>query len=463
MNRKQLWVLLLGSVASLMAALDTLVVSTALSSIRRELDASIAELEWTVNAYNLSFAVLLMTAAAAGDRLGRRRMFAAGVALFTLASAACALAGDVGTLIAARVVQGAGAALVTTLALALVSTAFPTERRGAAIGILEGVTGMGVALGPLVGGAVADGLAWQAIFWLNVPIGLIAVPLALRKLPESFGPDGAFDFRGVALVTGGTFAVVWALVRGNTVGWGSPETVVTLVAGVLLAVAFVRWERRAPHPMMPLGFFRSRAFSAGNVAIFCTFAALFLAVFFFAQYLQTGLGYGAFEAGLRLLPWTVTLFLCAPVAGALTDRIGERPLMGGGLVLQAVGLGWVALVAGEPYGAMVPALVVAGCGVSMAIPAVQSSVVGAVAPDQIGRAVGVNSMMRELGGVFGIAVGVAVFAGAGSFASAADFTDGFVPAVVAAALISLAGALAALWLPGRAPTPTPVERRVELG
>jgi EmrB/QacA subfamily drug resistance transporter len=451
----QWWVLVLGSVASLMAALDTLVVSTALSTIRRDLDASIEDLEWTVNAYNLSFAVLLITAAAVGDRLGRRRMFAAGLALFTVASAACAVSWDIDVLIAARVVQGAGAALVMTLALALVSAAFPPERRGLAIGILEGVTGLAVASGPLVGGAVADGLAWEAIFWLNVPIGLVAIPLALTRLPESFGPDGSFDLRGVVLVTSGALGVVWALVRGNTAGWDSPEIVGGLVVGAALLIGFVVWEARAPHPMVPLRFFRSRAFSAGNVAIFCTFAALFTAVFFFAQYLQTVLGYGPFDAGLRLLPWTVTLFLCAPVAGALTDRIGERPLMSGGLLLQAIGFGWVALIAAPdlPYGALVPPLVVAGCGVSMAIPAVQSSVVGAVTHLEIGRAAGVNSMMRELGGVFGIAAGVAVFTGMGGYASMADFTDGFAPAIAVAAAISLTGALAGLWLPGRtAPT-----------
>ncbi len=447
----QRWVLVLGSVASLMAALDTLVVSTALSTIRHDLGASIEELEWTVNAYNLSFAVLLMTAAAAGDLLGRRRMFAAGLALFSVASAACALSGSVGALIAARVVQGAGAALVMTLALALVSAAFPPARRGLAIGVLEGVTGLAVACGPLVGGAIAEGLAWEAIFWLNLPIGLVAIPLALRKLPESFGPDSSFDLRGLALVTGGALGVVWGLVRANAAGWTSAEIVLTLAGGLALLGGFVAWEARAPHPMLPLRFFRSRAFSAGNVAIFCTFAALFSAVFFFAQLLQTTLGYGPFDAGLRLLPWTVTLFLCAPVAGALTDRIGERPLMSGGLLLQAVGMFWIASIAepGMSYDAMVLPLVVAGCGVSMALPAVQSSVVSAVGHDDIGKAAGTNSTMRELGGVFGIAVAVAVFSQAGGVTSAAAFTDGFGPAITVAAAMSLAGAVAGLWLPGR--------------
>jgi EmrB/QacA subfamily drug resistance transporter len=460
----RVWVLAIASVASLMAALDTLVVSTALSTIRLDLDASIEDLEWTINAYNLSFAVLLITAAGLGDRFGRRRVFAIGLGLFVAASVACALSGSVEALIAARAVQGVGAALIMTLALALVSAAFPAERRGAAIGILEGLTGLGVAIGPLVGGAVAEGLSWEWIFWLNVPIGLVAIPLALLRLPESFGPDTALDIRGLVLVTGGALGLVWALVRGNAAGWGSPEVVASLAAGALLTIAFVAWELRARAPMLPMRFFRSRAFTAGNVAVFFTFASLFSAVFFFAQFLQVGLGYGALEAGLRLMPWTATLFVCAPIAGVLADRIGERPILTGGLLLQAVGLGWIALIAepGLGYGALVAPLIIAGCGASMAIPAVQSSVVGSVAEDAIGKAAGANSMMREMGGVFGVAISVAVFAAGGGFDSAGAFVDGFVPAIGVAAALALAGALAGLGLPAgrRAATEPGVPDRV---
>jgi EmrB/QacA subfamily drug resistance transporter len=434
-----------------MVALDTLVVSTALSTIRLDLDASIAELEWTVNAYNLSFAVLLLTAAAVGDRFGRRRMFAAGIALFVVASAACALAPDVGTLIAARTVQGAGAALVMPLGLAIVSAVFPAERRGAAIGVLQGITGLAVASGPVVGGAIADGLAWEWIFWVNVPIGLGLIPLVLTRIPETFGDDTGLDFRGFALITGGAFGVVWALVRGNAAGWGSPEVLLSLAAGALFTVAFVAWERRAPEPMLPLRLFRARAFSAGNTAIFFTFASLFAAVFFFAQFFQTGLGNDPLEAGLMLLPWTLTLFFVAPVAGALVDRFGERPFMTGGLLLQATGMVWIAAIAdpGVDYLALVAPLVIAGCGISMAIPSAQTSVVAAVSHGDLGKAAGANSMMRELGGVFGIAIAVAVFAGAGGYASAAEFTDGFGPAVYVSAGLALLGAAAGLALPGR--------------
>ncbi len=452
------WVVALTGIGSLMAALDTLVVSTALSKIRLDLGASIEQLEWTVNAYNLSFAVLLITAAALGDRFGRRRLYAAGLGLFAAASAASALAPDAGWLIAARAVQGAGSALILPLGLALLSAAFPPERRGAAIGIFSAITGLAVASGPLVGGAVVEGIDWQWIFWINVPIGLIAVPLVLTRMKESYGPDTGLDLRGLALVTTGALGVVWGLMRGNQVGWTSAEVIASLAAGALLLVAFVAWEMRAREPMLPIEFFRSRSFSAGNAAIFFTFASLFGAVFFYAQLLQFAQGYGPLGTGLRLLPWTATFMTVAPLAGALADRIGERPLMVGGLSLQAVGMAWLALIAepGLAYSHMLAPFIVAGVGVSMAIPAAQNSVVGSIGTDAIGKAAGANSMMRELGGVFGIAIVVAVFAAAGSYASPAAFVDGFGPAIGVAAGLAVAGAIAGLALPGRRPADAPI-------
>jgi EmrB/QacA subfamily drug resistance transporter len=451
MRHKTGWVIALTGIGSLMAALDTLVVSTALSTIRVDLGASVEALEWTVNAYNLSFAVLLITAAALGDRYGRRNLYAAGLGIFTVASALCALAPGVGWLIAARALQGVGAALVMPLGLALLSAAFPPERRGAAIGIFSAITGLSVAAGPLVGGAVVDGLDWEWIFWLNVPIGLIAIALVLARMQESRGPAIGLDIPGLALATTAALGIVWGLVRGNAAGWGSLEVVATLAAGALLVAAFVAWELRAREPMLPLPLFRSRAFSASNAVMFFTFASLFSAVFFFAQFLQTGLGYSPLETGLRLMPWTATFITVAPVAGALADRIGERPLMVTGLSLQVVGMGWLALIAepGLAYTSMLAPLIISGVGVSMAIPATQNSAVGSVAADAIGKAAGINSMMRELGGVFGIAIAVAVFAGAGSYASAAAFADGFGPAIGVGAALALAGAIAGLALPGR--------------
>ncbi len=447
----QRWVLTLTSMASLMVMLDTMVVTTALSTIRLHLGASIDQLEWTVNAYTLSFAVLLMTAAALGDRFGRRRLLVIGLGVFTAASAACALAPGIGWLIAARAVQGAGSAMTMPHAMALLSAAFPPQRRARALGLFSSVTGLATLGGPMVGGAVTQGLAWQWIFWLNVPIGLLLIPLVRNRTDESFGTGTSLDLRGLALVTGGALGLVWGLVRGNAAGWGSPEVLVSLTAGAVLAMAFVAWELRAREPMLPMRFFRSPAFSSGNAASFLLYGSVFGAAFFFAQFLQTTLHYGPLGAGLRLAPWTVTLFVIAPIAGAWVNRIGERPLIVCGLLMQAVGFGWIALIArpGLPYPALIAPLVVAGGGVSMAMPAAQNSVIGSVPRSAIGKAAGAFNTLRQLGGTFGIAILAAVFAGTGGYASAQAFSDGFAAATGVAAGLTLVAAVAGSWTPGR--------------
>ncbi len=443
------WVLALTSVASLMVALDATVVATALSSIRLHLGATIEQLEWTSNAYALSFAVLLMSGAAIGDRFGRRGVFAVGLAVFSAASAACALSPDVGWLIAMRTVQGVGAALVMPNALALLSEAYPPERSGWALGVFAGVTGLAVLGGPVVGGAITQGIAWQWIFWLNVPIGVVAIALSLVRVRESRGPDTRLDLLGLALVTGAGLGLVWGLVRGNSAGWASLEVLGTLIGGALLAVGFVLWERRTAVPMLPMRFFRSRAFSAGNASVFLLHTSLFGAVFFMAQFQQVALGQGPLDSGLRLLPWTGTLFVVAPKAGELVDRIGERPLIVTGLLMQAIGFGWISLIASPTmdYVSMVAPMVIAGAGVSMAYPAVQKVVVGAVGPRDIGKASGSYNTMRQLGGVFGVAILVAIFSGAGGFGSPRSFTDGFTPAMSVAAMMSFGGMFAGLLLP----------------
>ena len=447
------WVLVLSSIASLMVALDALVVSTALGAIRRHLGASIDELEWTVNAYGLSFAVLLVPAAALGDRLGRRRLFAAGLGLFVLGSAACAVSPTAGALIAARAIQGSAAALVAPLSLALVSAAFTPERRGQAMGIFGGITGLAVLSGPVIGGAVTQGLAWQWIFWINVPIGLAAIPLVLTRIPESYGAGGPdrFDVPGLALVTVAALGIVWGLMRGNDAGWGSIEVIGALACGVAALAAFVIVERRVAEPMLPPRMFAQRGFSAGIAANFLFSCSLFAAVFFMAQFQQVALGQGPLDSGLRLLPWTGTLFLVAPIAGALTNRIGERRLVTLGLAMQAAGMGWIAMIAapGMTYWPMIAPLVIAGAGISMAIPSAQNAVMNAVGERDLGKASGAYMTMRQLGGVFGLAIGVAVFAGAGGYASPAAFGDGFVPAIALAAAFSLAGSAVAFALPGR--------------
>src|SRR6266851_2112964 len=394
-TRAQGWALALASVASFMVVLDLLVVATALSTIRRDLGASIGQLEWTVNAYTLAFAVLLMTAAAVGDRFGRRRVFAIGLAVFAAGSAACALAPGAGALIAARTVQGIGAAMVMPLALALLNAAVPPQRRGWAMGIFGSVTALATVVGPVLGGAITQGIAWQWIFWLNVPIGLLTIPLALRHLDESYGPRGALDIPGLGLGACAALGLVWGLVRGNSAGWGSPEVVAALAAGTLLAALFVARELRARLPMLPMRLFRSRAFSAGNGAISFLNASLTGAVFFMAQFQQTTLGQGPLDAELRLLPWGVTPFLIAARAGALADRLGERPLIVAGLLLQTAGMGWIAVIArpGLAYAAMIAPMVISGCGFAIAIPAVTKAVVSSVAPNDIGKAAGAFSTM----------------------------------------------------------------------
>jgi EmrB/QacA subfamily drug resistance transporter len=443
------WVLALTSIASFMVSLDSQVVATALSTIRLDLDASIEQLEWTVNAYVLSFAVLLMTGAALGDRLGRRRMFAVGLGLFVVASVACALTPTIGWLIAARALQGIGGALVMPLAMALLSAAFPPHERAKALGIFSGLTGLALIAGPVVGGTIAEGLAWQWIFWVNVPIGAIVIPLVLGRVPESSGTDNSLDIPGLALVTGATFAGIWGLMRGNDAGWSSLEVVTALATGMVLAVAFVARELSTHEPMVPMRLFRSRAFSAGNAAGFFMFATLYGALFFMAQFLQTAQGHGPLGAALRLLPWTATLFVVAPIAGALVNRVGERPLIVGGLFLQAVGMAWIGLIAAPDlaYAELVAPLIVAGAGASMTMPAAQNAVVSAVVRSEIGKASGTFNMLRFLGGVFGIAITVAAFAGTGSVASADAFSAGFARAIAVAAGLSLMGAVAGLWLP----------------
>ena len=447
----QRWVLVLSSLASFIVILDVMVVATALTAIRHHLGASLADLEWTVNAYTLSFAVLLMTAAALGDRLGRRRMFAAGLAVFAAGSVACALAPDAAALIAARAVQGAGAAAIMPVALALLNAAFPPARRGWAIGIYGGVTGLAAVAGPVLGGAVTQGLGWQWIFWINVPVALTAIPLVLTRIGEATGPGGAVDLPGLVLVTFAGLGLVWALVRGNTAGWGSAEVVVTLAGGAVAAAAFAARERHAAHPMLPVRLFRSSAFTAGNVAIFAISGSLTGVIFLMPQFEQVVAGQGPLGAGLRLLPWGIAPFLVGPRAGALADRVGERPLVVIGSLLQAAGVAWIAAVAGPgtSYPALIAPMTVVGAGLALAIPAVTRSVTSNVPPADIGTASGAFSTMRQLGGAFGVAVLGAVFAATGGYASPTAFSRGFAAAFAVAAGLAIVGAVSAAGLPRR--------------
>jgi EmrB/QacA subfamily drug resistance transporter len=448
---RTLWTFVITSLALFMVVLDNLVVSTALPVIRTDLDASLEELEWTVNAYTLTFAVLLLTGAALGDRFGRRRVFALGLTLFTAASAAAALAPTMDALIAARAIQGIGGAIVTPLTLTILSDAFPKEKRGLALGAWSGIAGLAVASGPLVGGAVVDGISWQWIFWLNVPIGILLVPLALRFLRETYGPDSGLDLPGLALVSAGLLGLVWGLIHGNGDGWTSPQILVSLSVGAILTAAFVAWELRTPAPMLPMRFFRDRAFAAANGASLLMYFGMFGSIFLLTQFLQTVQGHSPLGAGLRVLPWTAMPMVVAPIAGALSDRIGGRPLMAVGLGLQAIGLGWLAAVSTPtvPYTQLVIPFILSGTGMAMFFAPVANVVLSAVRPEEEGKASGTNNAIREVGGVFGVAVLASVFASYGGYGTPESFVDGLTPAIWVGAVVVGAGSLISLLIPRR--------------
>jgi EmrB/QacA subfamily drug resistance transporter len=449
MNRNILWTLAITSVGLFMVVLDNLVVSTALPVIRGDLGATVEELEWTVNAYTLTFAVFLLTGAALGDRLGRRRMFTLGIGVFTAASAAAALAPSMDALIAARAIQGIGGALVMPLTLTILSGSFPAERRGVALGLWGAIGGIAVAAGPLVGGLVIEGIAWQWIFWLNVPVGLALVPLARLRLHETHGPDKALDLAGLALVSAGLLGLVWGVINGNGHGWTSVPVVSALTGGIALLAAFVAWELRTREPMLPMRFFRNRAFAAGNAAGLLMNFGMFGAIFLLTQFFQTAQGYSPLQAGLRVLPWTLMPMVVAPIAGALSDRIGSRTLMATGLALQALGLAWNAAVtdATVGYGALVGPFVISGIGMGMFFAPLANVVLSSVRSEEEGKASGANSAVREVGGVLGVAVLASIFSQTGGYATTETFVDGLVPATFIGAAVVAAGALVALAIP----------------
>ena len=439
------WTFAITSAALFMVTLDNLVVTTAIPVIRRDLHAGLSGLEWTVNAYTLTFAVLLLTGAALGDRFGRRLMFSIGIAIFTVGSAAAALAPSIGVLDAARAVQGVGGAIVMPLTLTILSAAVPPERRGVFLGAWGGISGLAVAFGPLVGGAVVDGLSWHWVFWLNVPVGLVLLPLALFRLNESKGPLGSLDLRGLVLASAGLFGIVWGLVRGNSLGWSSPEIVGALVAGALVLAGFVAWELRAEHPMLPMRFFRNRTFSLANVASLLMSFGMFGSIFLLAQFFQTVQGYTPLGSGLRILPWTAMPMIVAPIAGALSDRIPPSRIIGTGLALQAIGLGWIAAVSTPttPYADLVLPFAISGMGMGMFFAPIANIVLSTVRSVEEGQASGVNNAIRELGGVFGVAVLASVFAHYGGYQSGTAFVNGMTPAVWVGAVVVAFGSIAA--------------------
>ncbi|WP_405529637.1 DHA2 family efflux MFS transporter permease subunit [Streptomyces avidinii] len=441
------WALILTGVASFMAALDNLVVTTALPAIREDLGGKLEDLEWTVNAYTLTFAVLLMFGAALGDRFGRRRLFIAGLAIFTGASAAAALSPGIDALIAARAVQGVGAAIMMPLTLTLLTAAVPAARRGMALGIYGAVTGLAVASGPLIGGSLTEHISWQWIFWLNVPIGIALIPLARLRLAESTAPGARLDIPGTLLISGGLFGIVYALVNANAEGWTSAPVLTGLIVGTALVGGFIHHGFTHANPMLPMRLFRDRGFLGINLASLLMFLGMFGSIFLLSQFLQGVAGYSPTEAGLRMLPWTGMPMIVAPLAGILSDRIGGRPVVAAGLAFQALGLGWFAAIlsADVSYAAQLPPLILSGIGMALYFAPAANVLMSTVAPADQGKASGTNNALREVGGALGVAVLASVFSAQGGYESPQAFTDGTIPALwIGAAAVALAAALALL-------------------
>jgi len=443
------WTLAIVSIGLFMVVLDNLVVNVALPSIHRTLGASIQSLEWTVNAYVLAYAVLLLTGAALGDRFGRKRMFIGGIALFTMSSAAAALAPSIGLLIAARALQGIGAAVVTPLTLTLLADAFPPEQRGIALGVWSGISGVAVALGPLVGGAVVQAASWHWIFWINVPIGIALVPLARARLAESRGATRQLDLRGQALASTGLFGIVYGLVRSQSLGWTSPEIVTSLTIGALLVIAFVAYELRADSPMLPMRFFSNRAFAVTNAVSLAMYFGMFGSIFFLSQFLQNVLHNSPLQAGVKLLVWTGATMVVSPLAGFFSERYGSRSFMVVGLSLQAIALGWLATLASidQSYASMIGPFILAGSGMALVFAPAANAILASVRTEETGQASGATNAVRELGGVLGIAVLATVFTSHGSYLSPQAYVNGLVPAMWVGVGVLAVGALIALVLP----------------
>jgi EmrB/QacA subfamily drug resistance transporter len=448
-SRTSTWTLLLVSVGLFMVVLDNLVVNVALPSIHNDLGGSIQTLEWTVSAYILAYAVFLLTGAALGDRFGRKRMFTGGIALFTISSAAAALAPTSGMLIAARALQGLGAAIVTPLTLTLIADAFPPQRRGVAIGVWSGISGIAVALGPLVGGAVTQAASWHWIFWINVPIGIALVPLSISRLAESHGPSRHLDLPGLALASSGLFGIVFGLVRSQSQGWTDPQIMVALGAGVLLVIAFIIHELRTSEPMLPMRFFARRSFAVTNAVSLAMYFGMFGSIFFLSQFLQNVLHNSPLQAGVKLLVWTGASMVVSPLAGYFSERYGSRGFMAAGLGLQATALGWLAAVAGvhQTYTSMIVPFILAGAGMSLVFAPSANAVLSSVRAEQAGQASGATNAIRELGGVLGIAVLATVFSSHGGYLSPEQFVSGLKPAMWVGVAVLAGGALLAAALP----------------
>jgi len=449
------WLIAATSIPMFMVALNNLVVTNALPQIQDHFDVKQQDLQWSINAYVLVFAGLLLTGAGIGDRFGRRKTFMWSIVLFSVASVACAVATTYPALIAARAVQGAGAAAILPLSLTILANGVSQKMRSAAIGIWSGVNGLGVALGPMVGGAVTDGLDWRWIFWVNLPVGVLSLPLVLWGIRESSQPEGGLDLLGMVLVTGSVTSAVWGIVEASDEGWTSRPILSAFGAAVVLLILFVLWERRAKHPLLPLRFYRIPNFVLSNAVSLAMYFGVFGSIYFLAQYLQGPLDYSAFEAGVRTLPWTAMPMVVAPLTGLIVDRVGGGQLVALGLAMQGAGLAWIALIATVDisYSALVPPMVIAGIGMGLVFTPTTAVVLGSVHEHEHGKASGANNTVREVGGALGVAVLTTVFV---EFFEDAPirfpfdvpqaFVDSMIPAIMVGVMVVAVGAVLGLFI-----------------
>lgn len=457
-GRSAFWALLAASLPMFMGALDNLVVTTALSTIAHEFHTTQAELQWVVNGYTLPFSGALLAGAVLGDRIGRRRVFLAGITLFTIASVACALAGTPDWLIFARALQGTGAGLILPTSLTLAVAAVRREQRNMAVGVWGAVNGIGIAVGPLAGGLVTEGLHWSWIFWLNVPFGLIAIPLVLWALPDSRGTDRDLNVRSLVLIVTAVVVAVWGIVQAADHGWNQPAPVLSLLAAAVLAAGFAINERRAAQPLIPVRMYRIRDFWLSNGVAFALYFGIFGSIFFIAQFLQGPMGFTPLEAGVRTLPWTAAPMIVVPITSALVGRFGPGILQAVGMFFQAVALAWIAVIATPDvtYLQILPTMILAGIGMGLVFGSNPASFIGAVDDTDHNKASGVNNTVREFGGALGVAVLTAIFTfafavhGGGDPARAADSADafiaGFQPALWLGAVVCLIGGVIALFI-----------------
>ena len=410
MERKW-WTLIAVSIAIFMLLLDITVVNVALPSIQHALHSSFSDLQWVVNAYALTLAAFLLTAGAVSDLIGRRRVFVAGLGVFTCSSAVCGLSSTPLVLNLARAVQGTGGAMMYATSLALIAQAFHGRERGVAFGVFGAVTGAAVAIGPVIGGVITSGIGWEWIFFINVPIGAAAVALTLTQVSESRDPAATgVDWAGLVTFSGALFLLGFALIQGNEYGWGSTRIVAFLIGAAVLLVAFVTAERRQARPMLDLTLFRRPAFAGASIVAFSISASIFAMFLYLTLYIQDVLGYDALQAGLRFLPVTLLSFAVAPVAGRLSVRVPVRLLLGGGLLLVSGGL--LAMTAVSPssgWTALIPGFVLTGAGIGMINPPLASTAIGVVHYSRSGMASGINSTFRQVGIATGIAGLGAIF------------------------------------------------------